>query len=263
LPLLRFFLARTSFSNRWQLDLDRAGLQLKVSEYVLIRLLFAVVFAFAALLLLRFSTAGFLAFGICAIVGYMAPAFYVGLRKARRRDAISAQLVEMLEMLSNSLRSGFAFVQAVELAARQLKPPIKDELEAFLSDTSLGAKTEDALHALADRTASVDIELMVTTILVQRTSGGNLSEVLDNVAATIRERERLQGDIRALTAQQRFTGLVLSVYPILLGLLFVALAPDIWKVLWEKEGGRILLAVAAGLQLLGMLSIRRILKLEV
>jgi len=105
--------------------------------------------------------------------------------------------------------------------------------------------------------------MVVTTILVQRTTGGNLSEVLDNVAETIRERERLQGEIRALTAQQRLTGLILSIYPVMLGLLFFALAPSLMKVLVTEEAGRVLLAVAIFLQVMGMLTIRRILRLDV
>ena len=105
--------------------------------------------------------------------------------------------------------------------------------------------------------------MMVTTIVVQRTTGGNLSEILDIVAETIRERERLQGEIKALTASQRLTGLVLSVYPLGLGLLFVIVAPSLMKVLWQDPAGRILLVTALILQGLGILAINRILRLDV
>ena len=103
----------------------------------------------------------------------------------------------------------------------------------------------------------------MTTILVQRTTGGNLSEVLDNVAETIRERERLQGEIRALTASQRFTGQILSLYPIALGGLFTLIAPSMMKVLWQDDLGRVMLAIAATLQVFGIITIRRILRLDV
>lgn len=263
LPFLRGLLASSSLTDRWRLDLEQSGLRLKVSEYLLMRLCAGAVLGVLLLLLVGASAVGLMIVVLAAIGGYAAPALFVALRKARRREAINGQLVELLEMVSNSLRSGFAFVQAVEMAAKQLAPPMKDELEAFLSDTSLGSSTEDALREFALRSGSVDVELMVTTILVQRSTGGNLSEVLDNVAATIRERERLQGDIRALTAQQRLTGLILSVYPILLGSLFFVISPDLMSVLWEEEGGRVLLVIAGTLQLLGIITIRRILKLEV
>ena len=263
IPFIRSFLLRSAFSERWRLDLEQAGVRLKVSEYLLVRLLFAVVIGLLLMLLLGGSLLGLLITLLLAFVAFMVPAFHVQFRKGRRRDAINRQIVEALELISNSLRSGFAFVQSVEMAVKQLKPPIRDEFEAFLNDTSLGARTEDALRAMAERTGSVDIELMVTTILVQRTSGGNLSEVLDNVAATVRERERLHGDIRTLTAQQRLTGLILSIYPILLGAFFFAMSPGMMSVLWEEDLGRVFLAVAAFLQTMGILSIRPILKLEV
>jgi tight adherence protein B len=263
LPLLRSFLAGSALSDRWRLDLEQAGLRLKVSEYFLMRILSTVVVGMIVFLLTGGSPVGLVLVVVTAAAGYLLPSVYVGFRKGRRRNAIKAQLVEMLEMVSNSLRSGFAFVQAIEMAAKQLNPPVKDELEAFLNDTSLGAKAEDALRDMADRSGSIDMELMVTTILVQRTSGGNLSEVLDSVAATIRERERLQGDIKALTASQRFTGLVLSIYPLLLGAVFFAISPGLMGVLWKDGLGQLMLAFAAFLQVLGIVSIRRILKLEV
>lgn len=262
-PFIRSFLARSSFADRWRLDLEQAGLRLKVGEYLIIRSVVSLTTVLVSLILLGNSTVSLLITIVLGGVGFMLPSLYVQFRKARRRDAINRQIVEALELISNSLRSGFAFVQSVELAVQQLKPPIRDELEAFLNDTSLGARTEDALRAMAERTGSVDVELMVTTILVQRTTGGNLSEVLDNAAYTVRERDRLQGDIRALTSQQRLSGLVLAVYPILLGALFFVVSPSLMSVLWEEELGRVFLLVAGFLQVMGFVTIRRILKLDV
>jgi len=151
----------------------------------------------------------------------------------------------------------------MELAAMQVADPIKGELEQYLSDTSLGAPSDEALERMAERVGSYDMDMLVSTILIQRTTGGNLSEILDNVAETIRERERLYGEIRALTASQRFAGFILSIYPMLLLLLFTALAPDIWTILFTDPTGRIVLAVAATLQVIGIITIRRLLRLEV
>ena len=120
-----------------------------------------------------------------------------------------------------------------------------------------------ALQSMADRSGSTDFEMMVSSVLIQRTIGGNLSELLDRVAETVKERERLQGEIRSLTASQRFTGLILSIYPIVLGLLFFVIAPDVWKVLVTEEAGRLMLALAAVLQVIGIIAIRRVLTLEV
>jgi tight adherence protein B len=113
------------------------------------------------------------------------------------------------------------------------------------------------------RTGSLDLDMLVTTILVQKTAGGNLSEVLDNVAETIRERDRLRGEIKALTATQRLTGQILSIYPAALAVLLTLLAPSLMKVLITEEVGRLLLVIALSLQVLGALAIRRILSLDV
>jgi tight adherence protein B len=116
---------------------------------------------------------------------------------------------------------------------------------------------------MVSRTGSYDVEMMVTTILVQKTTGGNLSEILDNVAETIRERERLQGEIRALTASQRLSGVILSIYPMFLLLIFTAMAYDLMSVLWTTELGRVLFGIALVLQVMGIVVIRRILRLDV
>ena len=264
LPFLRKI---TSTDNDWvgrtTVDLQRAGLALRVSEYLLIRLASAVLIGLATLLISNVSPLGVilaLVFGAC---GFMVPAALVRHLKGRRQAALNAQLVETIQLVSNGLRAGFAFTQAVELAAKQLAPPMSDELDYFLRDSRLGQAAEDSLKALAERTGSLDIEMMITTILVQRTTGGNLSEILDNVAETIRERERLKGEIRALTASQRFSGFILSIYPAFLALVFFAIAPSVMKVLITEEVGRILLVVAVCLQLVGAWTIRRILTLDV
>jgi tight adherence protein B len=252
-----------NYAGRTELVLQRAGLNLRVSEYLLLRALLAVVLGTLIMLLFGGSFFG-VVFGLVGgWLGYMLPAFYVNFLTNRRINRLNSQLVEGLTLISNSLRSGFAFTQAVELASKQLEPPLQEELERFVQDNALGARTEDALHALAERTGSYDVDMMVTSIVVQRSTGGNLSEILDNVAETVRERERLQGEIRAMTAQQRLTGLILSIYPIVLAAIFTLVAPSLMKVLVTEEAGRILLVSAVILQLCGIWMIQRALRLEV
>ncbi len=132
-----------------------------------------------------------------------------------------------------------------------------------MRDNSLGAPIEDSLRAMVERSGSLDLDMMVTTILVQRTTGGNLSEILDNVAETIRDRFRLKGEMRALTASQRLTGLILSIYPLLLLGIFFGIAPSVMNVLLTEDIGRLLLGIALTLQLIGAFTIRRITNLEV
>jgi tight adherence protein B len=262
-PLLRRLATGTDWSERAARDLAQAGWTLKVSEYLLIRIVAAAAAGGITFLLASGGGLGLVMTIGLGVAGFEAPALVLAYYRSKRQQKINSQIAETLSLISNSLRSGFAFIQAVELAAKQIEPPMSTELQRLLRDISLGSPADVALQQLAERTGSYDLDMMVSTILIQRNTGGNLSEILDNVAETVRERERLQGEIRSLTASQRFTGRVLSLYPVALGLLFFALIPDVWSVLLEEEFGRVLLAAALVLQIIGAMTINRILKLDV
>lgn len=263
LPFLRPFLSSSDWADRASVNLLQAGLALKVSEYFLLRALLSALCAILGFLLAGGESFAFIVGVAGAAIGLMVPSWYVAILRQRRINKINAQLVETLQLISNSLRSGFAFTQAVEMAAKQVQPPIQDELHQFLQDNALGARSDEALLALVERTGSYDVDMMVTTIIVQRTTGGNLSEILDNVAETIRERERLQGEIRAMTSQQRLSGLVLTFYPPVLGLAMLGLAPNLMDVMITEPAGRVMLGIAVILQAIGAIVIRRILRLDV
>ena len=188
--------------------------------------------------------------------------FYLQLLRRRRLAKIENQLVEFLPMLASSLRSGFAFQQGMELAAQQLEPPLADELMILLNDTNLGATMEEALLQMGERVGSTDLDMMITAFLVQRSTGGNLSEILDRAAETLRERERVRADLQTLTASARLTGLILSIYPVAIGLLLLLIMPSLWGVMFSETIGRIFLGVALGLQGLGFLVMRRVMKFE-
>lgn len=262
-PILRRLLTGSAWSDNTARQLEQAGWGLKVSEYFLIRVFLGVVIAAAGGIIFGSSSLVFLIVIGLGLLGFMLPAVVLNHFRNRRIAALNGQLAEALSLISNSLRSGFAFTQSVELASKQLENPIREELTRFLRDVSLGAPTDEALTRMAERAASYDLEMTVATVLVQRTTGGNLSEILDNVAETVRERERITGEIRALTASQRFTGLILSIYPCFLFFIFALLAPSLMNVLWQESLGRVLLAVAIGLQVTGIVTIRRILRPDI
>lgn len=259
---LRPFFSNSSWADGTALRLERAGMRLRVSEYLLVRLLSGGIAAAAVILIAGRGWWPALLALLLGLVGFMLPVLYVGVRGEKRAARISKQLPEALQMVSNALRSGFALSQSIEMAADQLTTPISDELHHVLRDSSLGAKMDDALVDMARRAGSYDLDMAVSAILVQRSTGGNLAEVLDRVAETMRERERVRGEIHSLTSQQRLTGLVLAVYPVVLALLFTALAPDHMSILWTDPVGRAALAVGVALQILGAFSIRRILALD-
>ena len=262
LPGVRGLLNDSSWARSTAADLQQAGLQFRVIEYVLLRIVLAFC-AFAVVVALAQNAIGIVIGLVLAVVVHLVPSFYLKSARQRRVARIEKQLVELLPSLASSLRSGFAFEQGIEAASQQLGPPLADELALLLNDVRLGANMQDALQALGTRVGSADLDIALTAVLVQRTTGGNLAEVLDQAAETLRERERIRGDVETFTAQQRLTGTILAVYPIVIGLILLAIMPSIWSKLFTEPVGQVQLAIAFALQVLGFVAIRRSLRVDV
>jgi tight adherence protein B len=261
---LRSLLKSGAFAAGTMRSLERAGMGLKVSEWVMVRFLIGAVLFGLFFLIFGASTSGLIIGSVAGAVGYMLlPSFYLRTRTGRRQRALTHQLSEALLLIANAMRSGVAFLQAVKMAAAQVPEPMARELGQFLQDTTLGAPTEDALRALSDRCGTTDMDLVVTTIIIQHTTGGRLADVLDRIAETIREREALQGEIHAMTGQQRLSGNIMAIYPFILGGIFIAVAPSIMKVLWQETAGIILLCIAIALQAIAIIWMRLVLRLDV
>jgi tight adherence protein B len=263
IPTLGRLLRESEWARQAEEDLAQANVHLRVGEYLLIRLGLSIAAFFLIGLVTQFNVLGVLA-GIFTggILYLLVPSFLHMLRK-RRLDAIEQQLVEFLPMLASSLRAGFAIQQGMELAQEQLGPPLADELAVLVNDTNLGSTLDQALLDMGARVGSPDLEMIITAILVQRSSGGNLSEILETTAHTLRERERIRGDIKTLTASQRLTGLILSVYPVAVGLLLLAIMPSMWSVLFTETLGQVFLGIALGLQVIGFLVMRRVMQVQI
>lgn len=263
IPTLRTLLSGSARADAIALELQQANVHLRVGEYLLARVLLALVLFLAIVFFSQFRPVGLIIGAAAGGTAYVLPGLYLQLLRRRRLARIEGQLVEFLPMLASSLRAGFAFQQGVEMAVQQLGPPLADELLLLLSDVNLGATMEAALQDLGRRVGSTDLDMLITAVLIQRTTGGNLSEILEQAGETLRERERIRGDIQTLTAQQRFTGAILSVYPAVIGLLLVALVPSIWSLLFTDTLGRVFLGSAVTLQLVGLLFMRRVMKIEI
>lgn len=262
LPLLSAFLSQFKASEQTALLLERAGLPLRVGEFYLVRLGVAVVMFFVPMV---FGPSLFtLGFGfVTAIVGFMLPLWWVGSKKATRMRRFEAQLVDLLGLLSNSLKSGYGLMQSFEFAGRQMEPPISLEIKRMLRDANLGMSAEDALVAMGERIGSKDLDMVLTAINIQRAVGGNLSEILDKVAHTMRERERIRGEIITLTSQQRMSGIVIGGLPIFMFALFMVMNPAYMSLLFTEMVGRIMLAGAVFLEIFGFLVIKRIMAIEI
>ncbi len=200
---------------------------------------------------------------VAAFIGYMLPAWWVSNKKTSRMRRFEAQLVSLLGLLSNSLKSGYGLMQSFEFAGRQMEPPISLEIRRMLRDANLGMSAEDALLAMGERIDSKDLDMVLTAINIQRAVGGNLSEILDQVAFTMRERERIRGEIATLTSQQRMTGIVIGGLPVMMFALFMMMNPGYMGLFFTEMAGRIMLVGATSLELLGYFAIKRIMAIEI
>ena len=212
-------------------DLARADLHLKVSEYLLI---WAASIVGVPLILLALSVV-FPALGnpiailVGILVGFFLPRFWLGRRKNGRLSSFNKQLPDTIMLIANALRAGSSFLQAIELVVREARPPISIEFGRVIREVNLGLPFESALENMVRRVRSDDLELMATAISIQHTVGGNLAEILDSIAFTIRERIRIKGEIRTLTAQQRLSGYVVGFLPIALAAFLFIAAPGFMK----------------------------------
>ncbi len=253
----------SAWAERTRSQLERSGLALKLHEYVALRVLVALI-AFVVVLAIGNGHALAFLLGIGAgIVGYMLPAFYVNMRITRQLRRFNDQLADMLTMVSNSLRAGFGLLQGIDLAAEQSQPPMSTELRHLLRDTRMGASIETALESMGERVGSYDMDVVITAILIQRSVGSNLSEVLDTVAHTIRERARIQGEINTLTAQKKLSGLIIGLMPPAFVVMMLLVSFEYMSALFTDPLGRFLLIVAIVLDIVGILIIKRIVSVEI
>ena len=253
-------------------ELARADLKLKVSEYLFIWAGAIVGIPVALFIFGYFSPAlqGPVVLLIGAVVGFFLPRYYVKRRQGGRLTAFNKQLPDTITLLANGLRAGSSFLQAIELVVRESRPPISTEFQRVIREVNLGLPFEQALQNMVRRVESEDLDLMVTAISIQYQVGGNLAEILDSIAYTIRERVRIKGEIRTLTAQQRISGYVVAALPIgLAGLLFV-IAPGFMTPMFDPDvnvagipTGIILLTVGGTMMFIGFMIIRKIVDIEV
>jgi tight adherence protein B len=244
------------------LQIERADLTISPGEYVALRLVLAFV-GFIGPVFFLSGVVGIVIGLVAALVGYNLPKMYLNHRRKGRVDKLNAQLPEALTMISNSLKAGFGLLQALNVAADQLSHPISTELSRTIHEMNIGSSAEEALLGLSERAGSYDLDIVVTAILVQRTVGGNLGEILDTVADTMRERIRIRGEIQTLTAQQKLTGVVIGLLPVGVGILFQFMSPEYIDTLFTTFIGKVLLGVAVVMETVGIMIIQRILKIEV
>jgi tight adherence protein B len=239
--------------------LARAGLRWKPSEYLMAQVGCAAVLA--ALAFLRFGVSIFVP--VAALLGYLAPGLYVKFRTGRRLKQLNTQLVDVLSLMSNSMKAGHSLPQTLDLISKDSKPPIQEEFARCVRELQIGSSLENALSNMARRSGSDDLDLVVTAIQVQMSVGGNLAGMLETIAYTIRERVRIKGEISAATAQGRMSGWIVTGMPIVVAGIFLLISPSYFRPMTQQLLGWIMLAVAGGLILTGNFVIRKVVKVDV
>ena len=243
-------------------QLAKADLKLRTSEYLGIQI---------GLTVLLFLI-GFIRFGgiygiaqalIMGIVGYFIPGFYVKFRQRRRLKAFNNQLGDTLLLLSNALKAGYSFAQAIDTVSKNASPPIAEEFARCVREMNLGGSVEESLSHMVKRIESDDLDLMVTAVAIHRTVGGNLAEILDNIAFTIRERVRIKGQISTLTASARSSGQLITSLPIVLAIFMYFATPTYFKPMTENPIGWIIIAVAIVMIIAGNFVMGKVTAIEV
>jgi len=206
---------------------------------------------------------GFVGGAMGAALGWNVPRTVLHVMKKRRLRRFNLQLVDSLVSMSNALRAGFSIQQAFELVVREGQNPIAQEFGTFVHQTRVGMRMEDGLDSLQSRVGSQDLSLMVAAIEIARQTGGNLTEVFDKIAHTIRERMRIEQRIRTLTAQGRLQGIVVGAMPLLLAAAMFFLDPIMMTAFFRSPFGVTTLFVVGILELIGALVIRKIINIDV
>jgi len=258
-PLLQRALSRLEVARRIDSRLRQAGMEMTVGIFTLLSLALLALGTLAGLFLhWPFVLALLLGALLCTL-----PSTVVGIRRGRRIKAFTAQFPDALEMFARSLRAGHSFTGAIQLVAQEMPQPMGLEFRQVFDEQNLGVPLREALTGMTRRVDSLDARFFVTAILIQRETGGNLAEIIDKIARVIRERFRIQGQLKIFTAQARMTGIILSLLPVGLALAIGFLNPDYLKPLWFERAGRLMIAVAICMQIAGALVIRKIVRIKI
>jgi tight adherence protein B len=244
-------------------QLQRADLRLRTSEFLMIQIGSTVLFVLIAILRFGLPLAGLIQTIVFGVIGYLVPSFYVKYRINKRLKAFNNQLGDTLTLLSNAIKAGYSFAQAIDTVAKNAVAPIADEFGRAVREMNLGGSPDEALQNITKRIVSADFDLVATAYSIHRTVGGNLAEILDNIAYTIRERVRIKGEIATLTAQARASGTLITFLPIVLAAFMYFVTPTYFRPMFENIVGWILLVIGGAMIFVGNLIIRRVVAIEV
>ena len=259
IPTLNRLFIRLQIATRLKRMLDQADLHITVTRLLMFSAMAGILAALATSILVV-STLLILFFGLVAAT---VPFIHVWWKRKKRFDRFLENLPDALDLMSRALSAGHAFSEALHMVSTEMPEPIATEFGKTYEEQNLGLSLKLALENLVQRVPLLDLRMCVTAVLIQRETGGNLAEILEKVAYTIRERFRIMGDLKTLTTSSRMSAWILCGLPIFVSIAVTGMNPEYMSVLWKDPRGHVLIAVALFMQMTGMLIVRKILKIKI
>ncbi|MCK4857705.1 MAG: type II secretion system F family protein [candidate division Zixibacteria bacterium] len=258
IPFLHRLLAKFQFSKNLQTLIDQAGMPVNASTVLLAILSLAGMAFILVLQLFNLILLAIVTGLICGLIPYL----YILRKRTKRIRAFNELLPDALDIIMNALKVGFSFESALTMVAEEIPDPLGIEIAITFQEQNLGKELSEALANLRKRMPSDDLNLFITSLLIHKTTGGNLAEVLEKTAKTIRDRFRFQREVRTKTAHSRLSGIVLVILPLAMVGIIMALNPEYFMVLIDEKAGNYALGIALAMQVAGFLIIRRIVNIR-
>lgn len=245
--------------ERLAIRIEQAGMEVPAYRVVLLGVALAAALGVAAWIIVRHPFAAV----FCAVIGYAAPLVYINRQRAKRIATIEEQLPDAVDVIKRALRAGHPFSDSINMVAQEMEGPVAREFGLTFADINYGSDQRNALLGLVERVPSMTITAMVTAVLIQKESGGNLAEILDKISKLIRARFRFYRKVRTLSAEGRLSAWVLGMVPLVLFAVIWLTTPDYLPTLLEEPIGRKLIMAACVMMFIGTFWISKIIKIEV
>jgi tight adherence protein B len=259
IPLLNQIMIRFQGATQLKKMLDQADLHITVTRLFMFAILSGLLAAMAASVI----TISLLFIALAGLVATSLPFVHVVWARNRRLKKFLEHLPDSLELMSRALAAGHSFPETLHMISQEMPEPIAGEFRKTYEEQNLGLSLKLALENLAERIPLLDLRLCVTAILIQKETGGNLAEILEKVSHTIRDRFRIMEDLATLTTSSRMSAWILCGLPVFVAITVTIMNPDYMSVLWTDPRGHRLIAIALGMQIVGMLVMQKILKIKI
>ena len=259
IPAIDRFLRGLAIARRLELLLYQAGMSVRVGSFILMIAVLGMTGFIVGIAVFHKALHGAVFLFVLGVI----PFVFLRHKRSVRQQRFSEEFPDALDLLVSALRAGISFSAALQVVSEESPDPVRSEFAILVEEQTLGLELRDALTNMTNRVGSLDLKFFATAVVLQRTAGGNLTEVLENTSRLIRDRFRILGDVQTFTAAGRLTGIILSALPFGMCVLMLMMAPDYFRLMWDHPTGRSVLGMAFLLQILGWFAIRKIVNIKV